>query len=501
MSDNRIKKIIIVGGGTAGWMTAAMLIKFMGKKLDITLVESDTIGTIGVGEATIPPIQIFNNVLGLDENELLKQTQGTFKLGIEFENWGKIGDSYMHAFGPIGREVGMVPFQHYWGRAKQSGNPSSLWDYSLNYQAAITDKFDRLNVIPGTPVAGITHAYHFDAILYAKYLRGFCEQLGVVRKEGLITKANLRPEDGFISSLLLKNGETIEGDLFIDCSGIRALLIEEALETGYEDWNHWLLCNRAIAVPCSSVSPTTPYTKSTAHTAGWQWRIPLQHRTGNGHVYCSDFISDDEAASILHDNLDGEPMADPYYISYNTGRRKKFWNKNCIAIGLSSGFLEPLESTSIHLIQSAVVKLIAMFPSANFEQTTIDEYNRQTIFEFERIRDFIILHYHATQRTDTPFWAHCGQMDIPDTLRQKINLFKATGRVVREGAELFTEDAWLQVMIGQNILPEDYHPLAEQLTTEQMSEYLTNLKTIINGAVTKMPSHDDFIAKNCKATL
>lgn len=499
MGDNRIKKIVIVGGGTAGWMTAALLTKMMGKKLDITLVESDTIGTIGVGEATIPPIQLFNIALGLKEDELLKQTQGTIKLGIEFENWGKIGDSYMHAFGPIGREVGMVPFQHYWSLAKQAGDTSSLWDYSFNYQAAKANRFQPMSTIAGTPLAGITHAYHFDAILYAQYLRRMSEYLGTTRIEGLITDVNLRSEDGFIESVTLQSGETISGDLFIDCSGIRALLIEGALKTGYEDYNRWLLCNRAVAVPCSSVKPTTPYTKSTAHTAGWQWRIPLQHRTGNGHVYCSDFISDDEAVATLMDNLDGEVMADPFHIKYNTGRRKKFWNKNCIAIGLSSGFLEPLESTSIHLIQSGVIKLIQMFPSVNYEQTVIDEYNKQTTFEFERIRDFIILHYHANQRTDTPFWTHCREMDIPDTLRQKMDFFKETGRVVREGSELFTEDAWLQVMVGQNILPEDYHPLAEQLTSEQMREYLANLKTIINGAVTKMPSHDDYVAKHYKA--
>jgi len=501
MTMNRVKKVVIVGGGTAGWMTAAMMAKQLGKKLDITLVESEAIGTIGVGEATIPPIQLFNNVLGLDENEFVKATQATFKLGIEFQNWGNIGDTYMHTFGTIGKDVGMIQFYQYWLRAQQEGTASGLWDYSFNFQAAMAGKFSRLDKIPDSPLSGITYAFHFDAGLYAKYLSGLAKSFGVKRVEGKVTSVNLRPEDGFIQSLILENGSVIDGDLFIDCSGFRGLLIEETLKTGYHDWSDWMPVDRAVAVPSMNVGEGRPYTQSIAHSAGWQWRIPLQHRTGNGHVFSSKFMSEDEATGILLGNLEGEAIAEPRTIPFKTGMRKKFWNKNCVAIGLSSGFLEPLESTSIHIIQTSITKLMIMFPSAEFNQEDIDEYNRQATFDFERIRDFIIMHYSVTERSDSPFWNHVRTMDIPDELRKKIDLFKTSGRIFRNRTDLFNEPAWLQVLYGQGITPADYHPIADALSKDQLKDYMANIKQIIDKNVPKLPSQAEFIDRYCKAAL
>ncbi len=499
----RVKKVVIVGGGTAGWMTAAMMAKQLGKKLDITLVESAAIGTVGVGEATIPPIQLFNNVLGLDENDFVKATQATFKLGIEFQNWGKIGDRYMHTFGTIGKDVGMIQFYQYWLRARQEGLASDLWDYSFNFQAAMAGKFARMDKIPNSPMSGITYAFHFDAGLYAQYLGGLAKSFGVARVEGKIIKVNQRPEDGFIQSVSLENGDTIEGDLFVDCSGFRGLLIEETLKTGYHDWSHWLPCDRAIAVPSANVSKAAgggrPYTQSIAHSAGWQWRIPLQHRTGNGHVFSSQYMSEDEATNILLNNLEGEPVAEPRLIPFKTGMRKKFWNKNCVAVGLSSGFLEPLESTSIHIIQTSITKMMQLFPNADFDSEDIDEYNQQATFDFKRIRDFIILHYKATSRDDSDFWSYVRSMDIPDALAQKIALFKTNGRIFRSRTDLFNEPAWLQVLYGQGTTPKDYHPMADALTSEQLGDYMANIKKIIDSNVPKLPSQADFIARHCSA--
>lgn len=501
MTENRIKDVVVVGGGTAGWMSASLLVKLFGRNTNITLVESEDIGTVGVGEATIPPIQIFNNVLGVKEDDFLKATQGTFKLGIQFENWGQIGDKYMHAFGAIGRQIGMVPFQHHWLRAQMNGDTSDLWDYSFNYQVAKADRFARLQKIPNSPLEGLTHAFHFDAGLYARYLRAGAEQLGVKRIEGLITETKLDPESGFIDAIVLKDGTEVAGDLFIDCTGFRSLLMGDALGVGYEDWTHWLPCDRAVAVPAENGERLRPYTQSIAHSAGWQWRIPLQHRAGNGHVFCSDFMSEDEATSILMNNLEGEALADPRTLRFTTGRRYKFWHKNCVAVGLSSGFMEPLESTSIHLIQTSIVRLAQMFPSTGFDQVNEDEYNKQIAFEFESIRDFIILHYHANQRTDSAFWQRCREMEVPESLTHKINLFRATGRIFRENNELFTENGWLQVLYGQGITPEDYHPMAEGLTDTLLSELLQNLKLIIDSNVPKLPTHRDFIARYSAAAL
>ncbi len=505
MQPAKIKTIVIVGGGTAGWMAAAMLARALGKLVKIQLIESDEIGTVGVGEATIPQIKLFNSALGLDENDFLRDTQGTFKLGIQFNDWARLGDSYMHAFGGIGIDVGMIDFYQYWLKSVATGNAASLWDYSLNATAAQQNLFAKMDQVGDTRLPGIRYAYHFDASLFAKYLRNYCEinsegsseKNTVIRTEGKVCTTRLREADGFIESVVLASGEVVAGDLFIDCSGFRGLLIEEALHTGYEDWSHWLPCDRAIAVPCASVTPLTPYTKATARTAGWQWCIPLQHRTGNGHVYSSRFMSDDEATAILLKNVDGAPLAEPRLIKFTTGQRKKYWNKNCVALGLASGFMEPLESTSIHLVQFALGKLINMFPRDDFSEIDINEYNRQLSNETEHIRDFLILHYHASERNDSDFWNYCRTTAVPESVTRKINLFKHSGRIFREGNELFTEVGWLQVMLGQGIQPQSYHSLADALTGDQLIEYLTNVKTLVNKAAAALPSHSDYIMKHC----
>jgi len=502
MSENRVRKIVIVGGGTAGWMAASMLSKMLGKQLSIKLIESDAIGTVGVGEATIPPILAFNAFLGLDEKDFMRQTKSTIKLGIEFQNWGELGDRYMHGFGFVGRKLGMTPFQHVWVKSLKEGNAENLDNYSFNNMAARAGKFARMDKIEGSPLDGLAYAFHFDAGLYAQYLRKFCEKNGVKRLEGKIIKTNLRSEDGFVSSVTLENGQTIEGDLFIDCSGFRGLLIEEALQTGYEDWTHWLPCDRAIAVPCSNEgSPLRPYTQSIAHTAGWQWRIPLQHRTGNGHVFCSDYMSEDEATQILLSNIEGETLKDPMTIRFKTGRRKKIWNKNCVAFGLSSGFIEPLESTSIHLIQSAVTTLVKHFPALDFNEVNRAEYNRRMTYEYESIRDFIILHYHLNARHDSSFWTRCREMDVPDTLKKRMEIFKQTSQLYRRDDELFTEVAWLQVMVGQGLIPDDYSPLADTVPSRDVAEYLKNLNSIMSREVKRLPSHQNFIAQYCAAGI
>ena len=500
MVPERVKRVLIVGGGTAGWMAASFLSQALGKNIRIEVVESDEISTVGVGEATIPPINNFNTALGIDENEFVKATQASFKLGIQFKNWGALGDSYIHGFGSMGHTTGVVDFHHYWLKMFQEGKVERTEDYSINLLACEKNKFLRAtDKYPNSPLADIGHAFHFDAGLYARYLRGYSGQHGVVRTEGKITSVQQHPESGYLTSVTMESGAVIEADLFIDCSGFRGLLIEQTLNTGYHDWSHWLPVNRALAVPCESVSPLTPYTRSTARTAGWQWRIPLQHRTGNGHVYCSEFISDDEAASVLLSNLDGKPLADPRPLRFTTGMRKKFWDKNVVAIGLSSGFMEPLESTSIHLIQKGISRLVAFFPDKGFQQPDIDEFNRQSRVEFEQIRDFIILHYTVTRRDDTPFWNYVRTMSIPDTLKQKIDLFKSNGRVFRINNELFTEVSWFEVMFGQGIRPQGYHPLVDAKPADLIERMVGDVKRVMHGVVDLMPTHEAFIAENCKA--
>ncbi|KGI76871.1 tryptophan halogenase family protein [Oleiagrimonas soli] len=505
MNASPIRRVVILGGGTAGWISAALLGRAFGSRLAIRLIESDAIGTVGVGEATIPQIQHINRFLGLDEREVLKASQGTYKLGIQFNDWGRVGDSYLHAFGDIGLPLGLIPFQHYWLRDRQersaaaSQGAAELWAYSINARACHAGRMARMERIGDTPLTGLRHAYHLDAGLYARFLRAQCDPTVVQRIEGKVVDVALREDDGFIQSLLLESGERIEGDLFIDCSGFRGLLIEETLHAGYDDWKHWLPCDRAMAVASTRVAPMRPYTQASARAAGWQWRIPLQHRSGNGHVYSSDFISDDEATATLLSHLEGEAMGEPRPLRFQTGCRRRFWHRNCIAIGLAAGFMEPLESTGIHLIQSAVSRLISLFPDSAFDAAMIDAYNRQTRFEYERIRDFLILHYRATERRDTPFWRHCAQIEPPESLRRKLDVFRASAQLFRDGEELFTDVGWLQVLIGQHVQPQRHHPLANAVTPAQLDEFLTHIRTLLDRAIDSMPSHDAFIERHCKA--
>ncbi|MGH8222692.1 MAG: tryptophan halogenase family protein, partial [Woeseiaceae bacterium] len=492
-----IRRVVIVGGGSAGWMAASILAKAFGPSIKIELVESEEIGIVGVGEATIPQIRLLTGLLGIDEQDFLRRTQGTIKLGIEFDGWSEPGSSYMHAFGTLGRSLGMLTFHHYWLRAGERGG--SLWDYSLNYQAAKANRFAPLERQPDTGLEGLVHAFHFDATLVAQYLRRYSEAAGVRRTEGRIVDAVLREPKGYIESVRLADGRSVSGDLFIDCSGFQGILIERALASGYEDWRHWLPCDRAVAVPCASVEPLQPYTRAIARKAGWQWRIPLQHRIGNGYVYCSEFLSDDEAIEVLMSNLDGEAQSEPRQLRFTTGMRKRFWNRNCVALGLASGFMEPLESTSIHLVQSGLSRLINLFPDRRFDPALIDEYNRQTRSEFERIRDFLILHYHANGRTDGESWRGRRALKIPPELERKIAVFRGSGRLLRHADELFTEVAWLQLMVGQGILPTAHHALADRLTMSQLDGFLSDLRKLIGRSVESLPTHRAYLEQHCRA--
>jgi len=519
MNGAPLKRIVILGGGTAGWLSAAMLTRVVRRSIEIILVESDEIGIVGVGEATIPPLVSLFTFLGIPEHEMLSKVQGTYKLGIEFVNWGQVGERYLHAFGNPGRDLGIVPFYQYWlkahsqkcatvlgagcapeEKAKAEGRGGDLWDYSLNAQAAFAHRYAPLKQIDGG-IEGLTHAWHFDAGLLARYLRTGCETQGVIRKEGKVTGVNLRPEDGFIASLQLQSGETVEGDLFIDCSGFRGVLIEEALKAGYDDWTHWLPNDRAIAVPCENSGPLLPYTRATAHSAGWQWRIPLQHRTGNGHVFSSAFMDADEATRILMQNLDGAPLADPRTISFTTGRRRQSWVKNCLALGLASGFLEPLESTSIHLVQSGMTRFLKLFPDMGFNPLSIAEYNRRTAHEYELVRDFIVLHYHATRRDDSAYWTHCRTLPAPDSLLHKIAFFREHGRLLIEEDDLFRESNWAQVLIGQGIIPTAPSPLTHAVGDDDFAGYMANIRHLIARAASGLPDHAAYIGRTCPAQI
>ncbi len=501
MSDNPIRKIAIVGGGTAGWMAAATFAKLLGPHYaQVTLVESDEIGTIGVGEATIPQMATFNRMLGIDENDFIRRTKGSFKLGIEFVNWGRIGHSYFHPFGSYGVNMAGVSFHAFWLRLHQAGEAPRIEDWSLQAKAGAQGKFMRsVDAGPRSPLSDIAYAFHFDAGLYARYLREYSEGRGVVRREGKIVDVRLKPDTGFIDAVVMEDGSTLRADLFIDCSGFRGLLIEQALETGYTDWSHWLPCDRAIAVPCEGSEEMTPYTRSTAHSAGWQWRIPLQHRIGNGHVFSSRFMDEEEATRILMSNLDGKPLADPRLVPFKTGHRRKFWVKNCVALGLASGFMEPLESTSIWLVQSGLSRLMAMFPSLDFEQADIDRYNRALTTEYEEIRDFLILHYHAGERDDSPFWNHCRTMEIPERLAEKMRVFRSYGRTFRENEELFNDTSWFAVMVGQLMKPRGYDPVANVFSLDETRRRLGEIRSAIANSADYMPTHRDFIRANCAA--
>lgn len=498
--DNRIRRIAIIGGGTAGWMTAAALAKVLGPHYAaITLVESDAIGTVGVGEATIPQINIFNRMLGIDENEFVRRTKGSFKLGIEFVDWRRLGHSYFHPFGKFGLDMEGVSFHAFWLRLDALGLAGPIEDYSLMASAAAAGKFMRPVNAGNSPLSSIAYAFHFDAGLYALFLRDHAERRGVRRHEGRVVRVDQRGTDGFITGVRLEDGSTVEADLFIDCTGFRGLLIEETLHAGYTDWSNWLPCNRAVAVPCTGGPAIPPFTRSTARKAGWQWRIPLQHRVGNGHVYCSEFISDDEAAAILLANLDGEPLADPRFIRFTTGHRNKYWDRNVVAIGLSSGFMEPLESTSIHMIQSGIANLLANFPDMAFDPVDAARYNRVILQESEDIRDFLVLHYKATERDDSPFWNHCRTMAVPDRLTEKIRVFENSGRTFRENEELFNDTSWFAVMAGQGLKPRTYDPVANLLDLDTTRARLDEIKRVVATSLGHMPDHRAFIGQHCAA--
>lgn len=495
-----IKKIVIVGGGTAGWMTAAAFSQATGNRAQITLVESEAIGTVGVGEATIPPFIGFNNLLGIDEADMMATVQATFKLGIQFTNWGNIGDSYFHPFGDYGYDIDGNDFHSIWLKLRQNGDPRPLHAFSPETIAAMHRKFMLTPPNQRSDLPPINYAYHMDASQYAKYLREYSQIRGVRRIEGFVEDVTLVPETGHVASVTLKGGQIIDGDFFIDCSGFRGLLIEQALETGYEDWSHWLPCDRAVAVPCSQTGGPLPYTRATAWAAGWQWRVPLQNRLGNGHVYCSKYMSDDEAQDTLLKNIDGEPLADVKQLYFKTGHRKKFWNKNVVAIGLSAGFMEPLESTSIHLINTALTKLIATFSLEGIAPIQADIFNRLSLREYRRIRDFLILHYNATKRTDSEFWNYCRTMDIPETLQEKLDLFKWNGQFFREEDELFTATSWVAVMMGQGITPQAYNPSVDALDVKKVTAEFGEVEKSIQYLVSNMPTHGEFIRKYCPAS-
>ncbi|WP_289030793.1 tryptophan halogenase family protein [uncultured Paraglaciecola sp.] len=493
---SKVKRVVIAGGGTAGWMTAAAMGKLIGKTIDITLIESDEIGTVGVGEATIPTLHIFHRLLGIKPAELMAATNATFKLGISFENWRQVDENYMHSFGFLGKDCWAGGFQHFWLKGLDKGFSSSeIGDYCAEHLAARENKFAIL------ANQEFNHAYHLDAGLYAKFLRKIAEDNGVKRREGKIEKVNVEPESGFITSLNMADKSVVEGDLFIDCSGFKGLLIEEALHTGFEDWSHWLPCDRAVAVQTENVQAAIPYTRSIARTAGWQWRIPLQSRTGNGHVFCSRYMSDDEGKQLLLDNVEGKLLTDPRVIKFRTGTRRKHWNKNCVAIGLSSGFIEPLESTSIHLIQRGIIRLLQNFPKEGIRQPDIDHFNKLTEFETEGIRDFIILHYHVTERRDSAFWNYCRTMPIPDSLQHRIDLFKQTGKVFKELDELFGESSWLQVMLGQGLQPEQYHSIVDMMDDNELENFLESIRKSVRARVNALPMHNDFINHHCKSNV
>ncbi|MFD1949968.1 tryptophan halogenase family protein [Sphingomonas arantia] len=493
MADKR-QRIVIVGGGTAGWMTAATLAwAFAGRLADIVLIESEEIGTVGVGEATVPHIRYFNQRLGIDEADFVRRTKATFKLGIEFRDWGRIGDSYIHPFGDFGHDIAGLPFHHHWLNAARAGTTPSLEACSLPIVAARANRFAPPSADPRAVGSTFSYAYQFDASLYAAYLRDYSERRGVSRVEGRVTAVDRG--DAGVAAVRLADGRRIKGDLFVDCSGFRGLLIEGALEAGYEDWSHWLPCDAAWAVPCSNTGPLTPYTRATAREAGCQWRIPLQHRTGNGHVFSTRFTDPDVARARLLDTLEGEALAEPRMLRFRTGRRRSQWIGNTVAIGLSAGFLEPLESTSIHLIQLAIGKLVELFPADGaVDPVDIAEYNRAMALEYERVRDFLILHYTATERDDTPFWRHVRTMELPPSLVEKMAEFQDRGIVAAYREGMFLPASWLAVYYGQRIVPQRPHPLVAAVPPEQSAAHVAAVAAACRRAADAMPGHADHIA-------
>jgi tryptophan halogenase len=498
--DHLIRRIVIVGGGTAGWMTAALLASVLSKAgaCRIELVESDEIGTVGVGEATIPPIVAFNRMVGLDEQAFMRATRATFKLGIEFRDWGRQGHDYFHPFGQFPDGPDLLPFHQMWLRARQTGDNTSLDDYSIAWRLARHGRFCRPSADPRSVLSRVAYAYHIDAGLYAAHLRKHAEDKGVVRTEGRIVEVRRHPETGFILGVRLDDGREVGGDFFIDCSGFRGLLIEETLQAGFEDWQHWLPCDRAYAVPTARTGPLLPYTRSTALEAGWRWRIPLQHRTGNGHVFSSAFMSDRLALDRLMQNLDAPALAEPRLIRFRAGRRRKAWDKNCVAIGLSGGFLEPLESTAIHFVQDALFQLLINFPDRSCDPLHAAEYNRATQALHERARDFIILHYKLNERTDAPMWRHTAGMPVPDSLQERIEHYRAAGRLhVQDKVELFSRASWLAVLNGQLLQPERIDPLAQMYDAARFKPLLEGLHRLIDDAARAQMTHDACIEQYC----
>ncbi len=490
----RIDRLVILGGGTAGWMTAAALAKTLGRTVAIHLLESDAIGTVGVGEATIPTIHWFNDLIGLDEAEFVRATKASFKLGIEFVDWARPGQRYFHPFGRYGVDLGRVPFHQCWLKAQSDGATTPLAAFSLAAELAADNRFAKPSNDLGSILSTLGYAYHFDASLYAAHLRGLAEANGVTRHEGKLETVERDPVTGFVTALTTNRGARLAADLFVDCSGFRAVLIGDELGATFEDWSHWLPCDRAVAVPCARVAETTPFTRSTLRPAGWQWRIPLQHRTGNGYVYASSFISDDEAAAALLANLDGEPLAEPRQLRFKAGFRREAWAKNVVAIGLSSGFLEPLESTSIHLIQSGIAKLIALFPETDCDPALARQFNDLFGRDMDGIRDFLILHYHATQGHSAPLWEHTRNMALPDSLIEKEAQYRRSGRLMLSSEELFREASWLAVLNGQGVVAADHSPIADTLDGAANRRQLDQLATIIARAAPTLPKHDDAIA-------
>ena len=502
MNPDLIRKIAIVGGGSAGWMAAAALANALQDSCEIVLIESNAIGTVGVGEATIPPLKLFNQSLGIDENRFVAETSGTFKLGIQFVDWARKGRAYFHPFGQYGANFDAVPLHHYWLAEGDGSNGRDIGDLSMAWVMAQHSRFTRPSQDLRQIQSTFDYAYHFDAGKYALTLRQYAEARGVRRIEGRVVDVRLRSEDGFIESVQLESGEQIDAHLFIDCTGFRGLLIGDALQSSYEDWSHWLPCDRAVAVGTESIGEPIPYTRATARDAGWQWRIPLQHRTGNGYVYCSSYMSDDLAEETLLKNVDGAPIGTPKRLKFQTGRRSSFWEKNCIALGLAAGFMEPLESTSIHLIQTGITRLLALFPDRSCDALSRQEYNRITRLEYERVRDFLILHYCATSRDDAEIWRYVSTMEIPVSLQYKIEQFRSYGRIVAEDNELFQNPSWLAVYLGQEIYPRRFAPLAAARRANiAADEKLAGLRKIIQDVMASLPTHQAYIDKYCKARV
>ena len=501
--EGLVRRVVIVGGGSAGWMTAAAMARLlMPSGVEVTLVESDAIGTVGVGEATIPTIRDFNALLGIDEHQFIRETGGSFKLGIEFVDWGRLGNRYFHPFGTFGRDTRTLRFHQLWLRRRHDDGRSEqerLEHYSMAALAASRGRFGTPSSDPNHPLSTISYAYHFDAGRYAMLLRRWSEAKGVRRIEGRITDVRRSDRDGAVASIALENGTEIVGDLFIDCSGFASLLLGRAMAEPIEDWSHWLPCDRAIALPSARSGPVLPYTRSTAVRGGWRWRIPLQHRTGSGIVYSSAHLSDEAALKELRAGLDGEAVGEPRRLRFIAGHRRRLWSRNVVAIGLSGGFLEPLESTSIHLIQTAITRLLTLFPTAAGWQAERAEFNRQSVSEYERIRDFLILHYKASARDDDAFWRYCGDMRVPDSLARRLDLFRAAGRIFREGDELFSESSWLAVMVGQGIMPHAHDPAADAIPPLSLATQMAAMRSALARAADQLALHEDYISSCCAA--